>query len=62
MLVFIGPTCSASASSQLSQLVSYLHSHCKSQWSGRVWLDIEGSQYWLSSSSSNQAWYKVRVP
>ena len=61
MLGFIGPTCSASASSQLSQMVSYLNSNCKSQWSGRVWLDIEGSQYWLSSSSSNQAWYKVRA-
>lgn len=54
-----GPTCSKSAATQMSELVSYLNSNCKSQWSGRVWLDIEGSQYWLGSTSSNQAWYKV---
>ena len=54
------PTCSKSAATQMSELVTYLNSNCKSQWSGRVWLDIEGSQYWLGSTSSNQAWYKVR--
>jgi hypothetical protein len=46
----------------MSQLVSYLNANCKSQWSGRVWLDIEGSQYWMSSHSSNQAWYEVSAP
>jgi hypothetical protein len=46
----------------MSQLVSYLNSNCKSQWSGRIWLDIEGSQYWLGSTSSNQKWYQVRIP
>jgi len=55
-----GPTCSKSAATQMSELVTYLDANCKSQWSGRVWLDIEGSQYWLGSTSSNQAWYKVR--
>ncbi len=59
--IHVGPTCSSSAASQMSQLVSYLNSNCKSQWSGRVWLDIEGSQYWPSSTSSNQAWYKVKT-
>jgi hypothetical protein len=44
----------------MNSLVSYLKSNCASAWSGRVWLDIEGSQYWMSSTSSNQAWYKVR--
>jgi len=43
----------------MSTLVNYLNSNCKSQWSARGWLDIEGSQYWTSSHSSNQAWYKV---
>ena len=43
----------------MSQLVSYLNDNCKSNWSDRIWLDIEGSQYWLSSYSSNQAWYEV---
>jgi GH25 family lysozyme M1 (1,4-beta-N-acetylmuramidase) len=56
--MFPCPTCSSSASSQVSQLTSYLNSNCKSQWSGRIWLDIEGSQYWTGSTSSNQAWYK----
>mmetsp|Transcript_205 Transcript_205/g.415 ORF Transcript_205/g.415 Transcript_205/m.415 type:complete len:333 (-) Transcript_205:299-1297(-) len=59
--MFPCPTCSSSASSQLSTLVSYLKSHCSSQWSGRVWLDIEGSQYWLSSTSSNKLWYQDLV-
>jgi hypothetical protein len=45
----------------MNSLVSYLKSNCASAWSGRVWLDIEGSQYWMSSTSSNQAWYKVRL-
>eukprot|EP01036_Dinobryon_divergens_P023120 gene23120-31437_t len=56
--LFPCPTCSKSAATQMSELVSYLHTNCKVQWSGRVWLDIEGSQYWLGSTSSNQAWYK----
>ena len=42
--IFPCPTCSKSASTQMSELVSYLNSNCKSAWSGRVWLDIEGSQ------------------
>jgi len=45
----------------MGELVSYLNSNCKSQWSGRIWLDVEGSQYWLGSASSNQAWYKQLV-
>ena len=56
--LFPCPTCSASASSQVNQLISYLNSNCKSQWSGRIWLDIEGTSYWSSSTSTNQAWYK----
>ena len=42
-------------------MVDHLNSNCKREWSGRVWLDIEGSQYWSTSSSSNQAWYKQLV-
>lgn len=59
--LFPCPTCSASASSQMSSLVSYIKSNCASAWSGRVWLDVEGSQYWLGSTSSNQNWYKALV-
>ena len=56
-----GPTCSSSANSQMADLVSYLKSNCASAWSGRVWLDIEGTQYWLGNTASNQAWYQVSV-
>jgi len=42
----------------MSTLVSYLNSNCKSYFSGRVWLDIEGSQYWSSSTSTNKAWFQ----
>eukprot|EP00286_Rhodomonas_abbreviata_P000514 CAMPEP_0181287846 /NCGR_PEP_ID=MMETSP1101-20121128/7_1 /TAXON_ID=46948 /ORGANISM="Rhodomonas abbreviata, Strain Caron Lab Isolate" /LENGTH=288 /DNA_ID=CAMNT_0023391909 /DNA_START=12 /DNA_END=879 /DNA_ORIENTATION=- len=59
--MFPCPTCSSSASSQMGTLVDYLNSHCKSEWSGRVWLDIEGSQYWTGSSSNNRAWYEDLV-
>jgi GH25 family lysozyme M1 (1,4-beta-N-acetylmuramidase) len=59
--MFPCPTCSKSASSQVNELVSYLKSNCNSGWSGRVWLDIEGSQYWLGSSTSNKSWYESLV-
>mmetsp|Transcript_11935 Transcript_11935/g.14442 ORF Transcript_11935/g.14442 Transcript_11935/m.14442 type:complete len:338 (+) Transcript_11935:27-1040(+) len=59
--MFPCPTCSSSAKSQLSTMTSYLVTNCNSSWSGRVWLDIEGSEYWLGSSSSNQAWYQSLV-
>lgn len=59
--MFPCPTCSASASSQLSTMTSYLKTSCNSSWSGTIWLDIEGSQYWLGSYSSNQAWYESLV-
>jgi len=57
--LFPCPTCSKSASAQMSELVSYLNTNCKSQWSGRIWLDIEGSSYWTGSTSSNKAWYQA---
>lgn len=28
----------------MNSLVSYLKSNCASAWSGRVWLDVEGTQ------------------
>jgi hypothetical protein len=57
--LFPCPTCSKSAATQMSEMISYLNNNCKGAWSGRVWLDIEGTEYWLGSASSNQAWYKV---
>ena len=29
---FLGPTCSKSAATQMSELISYLNANCKSQW------------------------------
>lgn len=57
--IFPCPTCSTSAAEQMGELISYLNSNCKSIWSGRIWLDIEGTSYWLGSTSANQEWYKV---
>jgi len=59
--MFPCPKCSSTAASQMKDLVNYLSSNCASTFSGRVWLDIEGSQYWLGSTSSNQAWYTALV-
>eukprot|EP01034_Spumella_vulgaris_P035970 gene35970-44356_t len=59
--MFPCPTCSKSAAAQTNELVTYLKANCASQWSGRIWLDVEGSQYWTGSSSNNQAWYKALV-
>ena len=59
--MFPCPSCSSSANSQMATLVSYINTTCASgAWSGRVWLDIEGEEYWLSSSSS-QKWYEELV-
>jgi hypothetical protein len=52
-----GPTCSKSAATQMNELLTYVHGNCNETWSGRVWLDVEGSQYWLGSYSKNQEWY-----
>ena len=56
--MFPCPQC-GSASSQVKSLLDYLNS-C-SAFSGKIWLDIEGSQYWLGSSSANRAWYQNLV-
>jgi len=56
-----GPTCGSSANSQLTTLVNYLNGNCKAAWSGRVWLDIEGSQYWTGDTNANRNWYQVRA-
>ena len=57
--MFPCPTCSASAASQVSQLVSSMKK-C-SAFTGRIWLDIEGSQYWTGNTSNNRAWYQSLV-
>ena len=59
--MFPCPTCSTSASSQLTSMVNYLKANCSASWSGKVWLDIEGSQYWTGSTTSNRSWYQGLV-
>ena len=59
--MFPSPTCSSSAETQLKNMVDYLNSNCGSAWSGRTWLDIEGTQYWLGDSNKNRAWYQDLV-
>ena len=58
--IFPCPTCSKSAQTQMNELVSSIKS-CGSAFSGKIWLDIEGTQYWSSSLSTNQAFYKGLV-
>ena len=63
--MFPCPTCSASAASQVASMVNYLNANCPSSWSSGgvkyIWLDIEGSQYWLGNYSSNKTWYQNLV-
>lgn len=56
-----GPTCGKSASTQMGELIAHLNANCQGYWSGRVWMDIEGSQYWTGNYGTNQAWYKSLV-
>lgn len=58
---FPDPTSSKSAATQMTEFVSYISKNCKTQFSGRLWLDVEGTQYWLGSTSANQAFYKSMV-
>lgn len=59
--LFPCPTCSKSAATQVQELVDYLNANCASQWSKRVWLDIEGSQYWTGDTTKNRNWYQSLV-
>lgn len=48
------PTC-GSAANQVNQMMSYFNQHQVKITT--LWLDIEGSQYWLGNYASNQGWY-----
>jgi len=56
--MFPCPTCGGAAG-QVSDLLSYWEEHKVNV--KRLWLDIEGSQYWTSSHASNQAFYEGLV-
>ncbi len=36
------PVCQKSAATQINELTTYIKANCASQFSGRIWLDIEG--------------------
>jgi GH25 family lysozyme M1 (1,4-beta-N-acetylmuramidase) len=59
--MFPCPTCSKSAATQVTELTDYLNANCPDHWSGRLWLDIEGSQYWTGSTSDNKEFYEHLV-
>jgi hypothetical protein len=59
--LFPCPTCSKSASDQMSEMMTYINTNCASSFTGRVWLDIEGTQYWYSDYSSNKKFYESLV-
>lgn len=59
--LFPCPTCSKSAATQVQELVDYLNSNCHDHWSKRIWLDIEGSQYWTGNTGKNKDWYEKLV-
>lgn len=58
--MFPCPTCAATASQQFASMMSGLTA-CSSGWSQRVWLDIEGEQYWFGDYTKNWNWYKSLV-
>lgn len=56
--IFPDPTGSKSARMQMTELVNHISSNCKDAWSGRIWLDIEGSQYWKGDFAANKQFYQ----
>lgn len=60
-MFLLGPTCSISADEQMKTLLNHLNTNCKEAWSGRVWLDIEGTQYWTGNTDNNRVWYQVSL-
>ena len=56
--MFPCPQC-GSASAQFNSLTDYLNG-C-SAFKGKVWLDVEGSQYWLGDTTKNRNWYQDLV-
>lgn len=61
------PTCSASAATQIKNLVTYLNATCTSNaWSGRLWLDVKTYGYWPTPWREagwvkNQKWFEEMV-
>ena len=58
--VYIFPNTGHSASSEMSDYISALISDGVLT-TNMVWIDIEGSQYWSSSCSTNQSWLSEAI-
>ena len=52
--LFPCPTCSKSAATQVTELVDYLNANCPNHWSGGLWLDVEGTEYWPNHADSQE--------
>jgi len=59
--IFPCPTCGTTGSSQIAATVSNLKSCASASWSGVLWLDIEGTQYWSTSTTTNQNFFNSLV-
>jgi len=57
--MFPCPKCSTSAATQVQQMVTSLKNNNVNY--GTVWLDIEGSQYWSTSTTTNQNFFNGLV-
>eukprot|EP00817_Percolomonadidae_sp_ATCC50343_P003075 CAMPEP_0117426674 /NCGR_PEP_ID=MMETSP0758-20121206/6719_1 /TAXON_ID=63605 /ORGANISM="Percolomonas cosmopolitus, Strain AE-1 (ATCC 50343)" /LENGTH=246 /DNA_ID=CAMNT_0005211941 /DNA_START=26 /DNA_END=766 /DNA_ORIENTATION=+ len=53
--LFPCPHCSSSGATQVKEMVNFIRSHGGKF--GMIWLDVEGAQYWHSSSSQNRAFF-----
>jgi hypothetical protein len=42
-------------------MLNFINANCPNHWSKRVWLDVEGKDYWLGSYTKNQDWYEKLV-
>jgi GH25 family lysozyme M1 (1,4-beta-N-acetylmuramidase) len=59
--MFPCPLCNSTAATQFFALLSYLFATCRPQWSGKIWIDIEGSEYWTTNIDRNKDWYESLV-
>jgi len=55
------PTCSTTPAAQLQSMIDYINANCPNHWSKRIWLDIEGKDYWSGNYTVNQNWYEKLV-
>lgn len=58
--LFPSPKSKLTATQQVRELVAFLNT-CKSSFSGRIWLDIEGASYWKGSMEANRKFYRELV-